>query len=292
MIRSMTGYGAAEHLGETVRVAAEVKSVNNRFLKLNLRTPDGFGAMDVEIEKLIREDISRGTINLALAVVPRGESARAPINAEILMAYVRDLEPLAKESHRQLDLAGLLELPGVVGDTRNLLTGVDGLSELVMKVVRQAVERLDAMRRTEGEATARDMEAALAGMEREVAAIAARAPALVEEYRNRLRERVQVLLQGVDLALDDPTLAREVAFYAERTDINEELARLTSHIEQFRALFSESGPAGRKLEFLTQEMGREVNTLGSKSGDSQVSRGVVDLKVAVDRLREQSANIE
>jgi uncharacterized protein (TIGR00255 family) len=123
-------------------------------------------------------------------------------------------------------------------------------------------------------------------------AITARAPTLVEEYRKRLRERIEVLLQGVELSPDDQTLTREVAFYAERTDINEELARLTSHIEQFRALLAESGPAGRKLEFLTQEMGREVNTLGSKSGDSQVSRGVVELKVAVDRLREQSANVE
>jgi uncharacterized protein (TIGR00255 family) len=288
----MTGYGAAEHVGETVRVAAEVKSINNRFVKLNLRTPDGFGAMEVEIEKLLREDITRGTINLNLAVEPRGESARAPINTEILMGYVRDLEPLAREAHRQLDLAGLLDLPGVVGGEKELLTGIEGLPELIMKVVRQAVERLDAMRRAEGEATARDMEASLAEMERQVAAITVRAPALVEEYRKRLRERIEVLLQGVELSLDDVTLTREVAFYAERTDVNEELARLASHIEQFRALLTESGPAGRKLEFLTQEMGREVNTLGSKSGDSQVSRGVVELKVAVDRLREQSANVE
>jgi uncharacterized protein (TIGR00255 family) len=288
----MTGYGAAEHLGETVRVAAEVKSINNRFLKLNLRTPEGFGAMEVEIEKLLREDITRGTINLNLSVEPRGESARAPINMEILMAYVRDLEPLAKQARRQLDLAGLLDLPGVVGGEKELLTGIEGLPELVMKVVRQAVERLDAMRRTEGEATARDMESALAEMERQVAAITVRAPTLVEEYRKRLRERIEVLLQGVELSPDDQTLTREVTFYAERTDVNEELARLSSHIEQFRALLAESGPAGRKLEFLTQEMGREVNTLGSKSGDSQVSRGVVELKVAVDRLREQSANVE
>jgi uncharacterized protein (TIGR00255 family) len=296
MIRSMTGYGAAEHLGEKVRIAVEVKTLNNRFLKLNLRAPEGFGPIELEIERLVREHMTRGTVNLNLVVEPRGEAARAPINLDVLMAYARDLEPLQREfavtTDGKLDLGWLLELPGVVGSGEQLLTGIDGLPQMVLRVVREALERLDAMRAAEGEATARDMEAALGEIERHIAAIEARSPALIEEFRDRLRQRVALLLQGAEVPLDDPTLAREVAFYADRSDINEELKRLASHADQFRALISESGPGGRKLEFLTQEMHREINTLGSKSSDSQVSRDVVEIKVRVDRLREQAQNVE
>jgi uncharacterized protein (TIGR00255 family) len=148
------------------------------------------------------------------------------------------------------------------------------------------------MRRTEGQATAADMAAALDDMERRLAAIAVRAPAVVDEYRMRLRDRVKMLLEGSDLPLDDQTLVREVAFFAERSDINEELARFKSHVDQYRERLGEPGPAGRKLEFLTQEMYREINTIGSKSGDSEISRHVVEIKVGVDRLREQSQNVE
>jgi uncharacterized protein (TIGR00255 family) len=129
-------------------------------------------------------------------------------------------------------------------------------------------------------------------MEKWLAAIDARVPAVIEEYRERLRERVTALLEGVEIALDDQVLAREVAFAAERSDINEEIARLRSHVGQFRELLVESGPGGRKLEFITQEMYREVNTMGAKSNDSEISRLVVSVKVGVDRLREQSQNVE
>jgi uncharacterized protein (TIGR00255 family) len=136
------------------------------------------------------------------------------------------------------------------------------------------------------------MRATLDEMEKWLAAIDARVPAVIEEYRERLRERVTALLEGVEIALDDQVLAREVAFAAERSDINEEIARLRSHVGQFRELLVESGPGGRKLEFITQEMYREVNTMGAKSNDSEISRLVVSVKVGVDRLREQSQNVE
>jgi len=292
MIRSMTGFGAAEYLDDRVRVAVEVKAVNNRFVKLNLRTPEGLGAIEVDIDRLVRQHITRGTVNLTLAVSPRGAAARAPINTDVLMAYRDDLAAAGQRMGAAADLGALLALPGVVGDEKVVLTGITGLADRIRQVVAEALERLDAMRSAEGAATAADMEASLADIARRLKTIAARGPQVVAEYRDRLRERVQALLDGTELPVDDASLAREVAFYAERSDINEEAARLASHAEQFRALLGESGPGGRKLEFLAQEMHREVNTLGSKSNDADLAREVVEIKVDVDRLREQSQNVE
>jgi uncharacterized protein (TIGR00255 family) len=254
--------------------------------------------VEAVIEKLLRETITRGTVMVNLVAEPRAAAARVPINKDLLEAYLKDLEGLrggrtkSHDNYYDALLGFVLNLPGVVGGEEALLTGVDDLPARIEAVVKDAIGRLNAMRDVEGQATVADMRAALDDMERRIAAIQARVPAVINEYQGRLMERVQTLLKGVEIALDDQTLAREVAFAAERSDINEELSRLTSHISQYRELLGDSGPAGRKLEFLTQEMYREVNTIGSKSADSEISRQVVDIKVGVDRLREQSQNVE
>jgi uncharacterized protein (TIGR00255 family) len=298
MIRSMTGYGAAERVDPDVRIAVEIRTVNNRFFKASLHLPEGLGAVEVAIDKILRATITRGTVNLTLGVEPRGAAARVPINKDILQAYLKDLEGFAggrsgKNDDYSSGLLGfVLGLPGVVGGQDVLLTGIDNLPARIEAVVQEGVARLNAMRDAEGQTTATDMRATLDEMEKWLAAIDARVPAVIEEYRERLRERVTALLEGVEIALDDQVLAREVAFAAERSDINEEIARLRSHVGQFRELLVESGPGGRKLEFITQEMYREVNTMGAKSNDSEISRLVVSVKVGVDRLREQSQNVE
>ena len=298
MIRSMTGYGAADRADQEVRIAVEMRTVNNRFFKGVQHLPEGLGAIEVTIDKILRETITRGTISLGLTVEPRGGAARVPINKDILEAYLKDLEGfMGGWTHKSTNysdalLGLLLGLPGVVGSETVLLTGIENLPGRIEAVVREAVGRLNAMRDTEGQSTADDMRATLTEMERLLTAVEARVPFVVNEYRDRLRQRVTDLLEGVEVTLDDQTLAREVAFAAERSDINEEIARLKSHVDQYRELLVESGPAGRKLEFLTQEMYREVNTIGSKSADSEISRHVVSIKVGVDRLREQSQNVE
>jgi len=296
MIRSMTGYGAAERVTDQVRIAVEMRSVNNRFFKSNQRLPDGLGAVEVTIERLLRDRISRGTVNLNLTVEPRGAAARAPINKDLLQAYFNDVWEFGSQypgfEQKDVRVEALLALPGVVGSEQILLTGIKDLPAQIEAVVVEAVERLNAMRDVEGQATARDMAATLSEVERRIAAVEVRVPAVVAEYRTRLLERVQAMLQGIEVTPDDQTLVREVAFFAERSDINEELSRLSSHVSQFRDLLAESGMAGRKLEFVTQEMYREVNTIGSKASDAEISREVVEIKVGVDRLREQSQNIE
>jgi uncharacterized protein (TIGR00255 family) len=294
MIRSMTGYGAAERVDPDVRIAVELRTVNNRFFKASLHLPEGLGAVEVAIDRILRATITRGTVNLTLGVEPRGGAARVPINKDILEAYLKDLGGCARgwRGYSSGLLGFVLGLPGVIGGQDVLLTGVDNLPARIEAVVQEGVARLNAMRDAEGQTTAADMRATLEEMEKWLAAVDARVPAVIEEYRQRLRERVTALLEGVEIALDDQVLAREVAFAAERSDINEEIARLRSHVSQFRELLVESGPGGRKLEFITQEMYREVNTMGAKSNDSEISRLVVAIKVGVDRLREQSQNVE
>ncbi len=288
MIRSMTGYGAAARETDQVRVAVEIRTINNRFFKVIQRLPDGLGAVEVPIERLLRRAIGRGTVNIGVVVEPRGPAARVPINTDILAAYKQDL---ARVTDNLSDDA-LLALPGVLGGEGVLLTGIEGLQEQIEAVVAEALDGLNRMRDAEGEATAGDMAATVDEMERQIEAVRKRAPAVIEDYRARLQERVGAMIDAADVTVDDQSLIREVAFFAERSDINEELARLTSHVEQFRELLADDGPLGRKLEFLAQEMGREVNTIGAKANDPEISRAVVEIKVGVDRLREHTQNIE
>jgi uncharacterized protein (TIGR00255 family) len=288
MLRSMTGYGAAERESDQARIAVEIRTINNKFFKVTQRLPDGLGAVEVAIERLLRDTISRGTVNVGVTVEPRGPAARVPINTDVLAAYKRDLAQVTDS----LSDDALLALPGVLGSEEVLLTGIENLQREIEAAVAEALDNLNRMRDAEGEATARDMAAVLAEIEQRIAAVRQRAPAVVDDYRARLQQRVQAMLEGIEITVDDQSLIREVAFFAERSDVNEELTRLASHADQFRELLADSGPAGRKLEFLTQEMYREVNTIGSKANDPEISREVVEIKVAVDRLREHTRNIE
>jgi len=288
MIRSMTGYGTAERTTDEARIIVEVRSVNNRYFKVNLRLPEGLGGLEPRIERLLREAVSRGTVTVNVTVEPRGPAARVPVNTDLLEAYRRDLETTAPGVTDD----ALLALPGVVGEEEGRLTGIGNLPEAIEAAVREAMEELNRMRDAEGRATADDLAAALDEIERLASAVAERAPQVIEQYRDRLRERVQSLLEGVEIAPDEEALAKEVAFFAERADVNEELARLASHVQQFRELFEATEPVGRRAEFIAQEMYREVNTIGSKAGDADVAREAVDIKVCVDRLREQAQNIE
>ncbi len=288
MLRSMTGYGAAERESDQARIAVEIRTINNKFFKVIQRLPDGLGAAEVAIERLLRDTISRGTVNVGVTVEPRGPAARVPINTDVLAAYKRDLAQVTDS----LSDDALLALPGVLGSEEVLLTGIENLQEEIEAAVAEALDNLNRMRDAEGEATARDMAAVLVEIEQRIAAVRKRAPAVVDDYRARLQQRIQAMLEGIEITVDDQSLIREVAFFAERSDVNEELTRLASHADQFRELLADAGPAGRKLEFLAQEMYREVNTIGSKANDPEISREVVEIKVAVDRLREHTRNIE
>ncbi len=293
MIRSMTGYGRAEHEDGTVRIAVEVRTVNNRGLKISPRLPEGFLGAEIPIEKLVREHLTRGTVLLAVDLELRGEAARAPVDADVLAAYWKALAGAARDlGAPPPSIEGLVALPGVVDEAARPGADPEALQARVLATVGEALERLDAMRAAEGQATAEDMRAALAELSAGLATVQQRVPAVVEEYAKRLKERAETLMEGAELAADHQTLVREVAFFAERSDTSEECARLASHLAQFRELLASPGPAGRKFEFLAQEMYREVNTIGSKANDPDIGRAVVDMKLRVDRLREQAQNVE
>jgi uncharacterized protein (TIGR00255 family) len=293
MLKSMTGFGAASGEVEGVHYAVEVKSVNNRYLKVVLRLPDSLSALEGDIEKQMRQCIGRGSVTLSVRMKLADEQAAYRVNDAVLQSYLEQIRLAETESNPmlRLDLGAVLQLPGVcepppleelAAQTR------DGLLDLVV----QALDALVAMRVRDGQGTEKDLLAQCETIDRELQDIGSRAGEVVELYHERLRERVEELTRNAKINIDEETLAREVAIFAERSDINEEISRLTAHVEQFREACQDGEQIGRKLDFIAQEMLREANTIASKASDAGIARSVVDIKTAIDRIKEQAANVE
>lgn len=294
MLLSMTGFGEARSQREGLAVAVEVRTVNSRFFKLSVRTGDGYGALEPRVEAVVRKRIRRGTVQVGVRV----DRVRSPedyrINAQVLDGYRRQLESLC----RQWDLPGatplnsLLLLPGVVNEGPGDPEPADADWPLIAETLEAAMENLGQMRTEEGRTMAGDLKAncraAAASLER----IRRRAPEVVDAYRVRLEDRLKRTLAQYDVALDAADLIREVSLFAERGDISEEIVRLQSHFDQFDATMDLPESSGRKLEFLTQEMLRETNTIGSKANDVEIAREVIEIKAALERIREMVQNIE
>src|SRR5262249_22539417 len=211
-------------------------------------------------------------------------------------SYVAQLRGLAGELGLRDGGEGLLTqalaLPGVVAEAASLPLKMEGEWPLIERVLEEAVGRLNAMRQEEGRAMAQELLGLLEQMAAHLARIRELAPGVAETFRDRLLERVRSLLAELDVQIDRSDLIKEVSIFAERSDITEEVVRLASHLDQFRDVINEPESAGRKLEFLTQEMFREANTIGSKAGDVEISRHVVEIKAALERIRELVQNIE
>lgn len=294
----MTGFGRGEAAVPGGRLVVEVRSVNHRFCEVVLRLPTRYAPLETRVRRLVTDRIARGRVDLTLTVQPEEHAPKGPAVDWTLAEGFRD---------RLAELKARLGLPGEV-DVALLAAqrGIFGAEEPepeptwepVAEAVEQALAALTAMRAEEGRALQADFEARLGRMGALVEAVAARAPLVPEEYRERLAARVRALLAdgGVfpagPVQLDPGRLEQEVAFLAERADVTEELTRLRSHLAQIAALVAADGPVGRKLEFLLQEVHREVNTMGSKSADLTITRAVLDLKAELEKLREQVANIE
>jgi uncharacterized protein (TIGR00255 family) len=291
----MTGFGDARWQGQALTLGVELRSVNNRFLKVSVKSPDAYQFLEADIERTIRETLKRGTVHVQLWVQREPRPEDYQINAVALRTYLRQLEAIAAEWNKpvQLDLASLLAVPGVVAEGESLARHdlADDWAR-VEPVLREALKKLQAMRAEEGQKMARELSDQAQLIARELAKVQARAPEVVTEYRKRLQEKLQLLLSGQGLSLDPATLVREVAIFADRSDINEEIVRLESHLEQFHAFLNEPDSAGRKFEFLIQEMNREINTIGSKANDVAIARNVVEMKGALERMREMIQNVE
>lgn len=298
MIRSMTGFGDASEQVDGIHYSLELRSLNNRYFKATIRLPEPVAGLEAELEAALRKKLHRGSITLNASMAHGDTHTTHRINEAALTAYLRQLQNIQQQmsNHGQspmLDLATLLALPGVMelSDSGELLRKT---RPVFLKLLDRAIEKLLVMRVTEGQTLADDLRKQAAMIHSKLVEVSTRAPRVVEEYHQRLRSRVEELLRRSELAVNQVDLVREVAVFAERADITEELSRLAAHLAQMEAALAtaEGEPAGRMLEFLGQEMLREANTIGSKSNDATIARDVVDIKTAIDRIKEQAANIE
>ena len=293
MIRSMTGFGEAQLEADGWVYHLEIRSFNQRYLKASIHLPDDFGLLESDVEHLLRQHLTRGSVAVRLHVRDLTASAAQELNAAAIRRYVAQLrEADAGDASVTIDLATLAALPGVCQPRELTEQQREQNWALIRKLTEEALERLIAMRSVEGQALAADLQTHCERIAAHLQEIRARAPQVVEEYRERLGARVRELLSGSNVQLTETDLLREVAIYAERSDISEELSRLGAHLQQFAAVSAGQESAGRKLEFIAQEMLREANTIGSKAGDEQIARDTIDVKSAIDRIKEQVQNVE
>jgi uncharacterized protein (TIGR00255 family) len=296
VLLSMTGYGEARHQSDSLTLAIELRALNNRYLKVSLRAPDPYHLLEPEFEKVIRRVVRRGTLQVHL----RFEKTAAPqdyrINATALRSYLTQLRALGPElglgEGGDRLLAQVLALPGVVPEPGGLAYRLHEDWPFMERVLQEALARLQAMRQEEGRAMAQEMLGYRDAIARHLDRIRARIPHVAASYRDRLLERVRTLLGELDVQLDRDDLIKEVSIFSERSDIAEEVVRLSSHLDQFQDMMAEQESAGRKLEFLTQEMFREANTIGSKASDVEISREVVEIKGILEKIRELVQNVE
>jgi uncharacterized protein (TIGR00255 family) len=298
MIRSMTGYSRVKAEEGDFAFSVGVKSVNHRFLDLQVRLSAGLEPFEPVVRSLVKDHISRGHVEVQVTL-ERAGSATLQLDRKLLDAYVATLQELRQEFGfaSEPDLVALLRIPGMVTAGNGELSDQESerLREVLERFARQALERLNEMRAREGEALERDIRARL----ERLAALAASVSQLAEDvpalYRRRLEKRLQEMLGGAEL--DGVRLAQEVAFLASRSDITEELTRFRSHLDQAQHLLEEGSEVGKKLDFLLQEMNREANTLLAKTTDVadvglEISRQAVEMKAEIEKLREQAQNIE
>ncbi|MEM6459242.1 MAG: YicC/YloC family endoribonuclease [Planctomycetota bacterium] len=298
MIRSMTGYGSASAERRGVHFLVELRSLNNRYFKAATRLPEQLAGLEGLLESTLRKRVSRGSFALTVKLRVSDHAATSSINDAALLTYLDHLETVRDkvgDEAVQIDLTQLLNLPGVLEPN----TDDDALLSLAKAelpaLLGEATDRLLEMRQTEGRALADDLLTQRDAIREQAALVAERAPVVLDEYHSKLAARVGELTAKAKLKVDENDLIREVAVYADRADISEELARLSEHLNQLGEIIAAGDggePAGRTLDFIAQEMLREANTLGSKSNDTQISKAVVEIKSRIDRIKEQVQNVE
>ena len=296
MLQSMTGFGEARSQQDGLAVTVEIRTVNNRFFKLTVRTSEGYASLEPLAERRVRAAVRRGTVQVNVRVDRRRSPDDYRIDVEVLDRYRRQLGELMRawnvNKNDDPSLEALLPLPGVVDDASGEAVDATADWPLIEQTLQTAMENLGRMRVEEGRAMAADLTSNCQTVAANLDRIERRAPRVVEEYRNRLFDRLKRTLAELDVVLDPAEVIKEVSLFADRSDISEEIIRLRSHLEQFQATMELPESAGRKLDFLTQEMFRETNTIGAKANDVEIARHVIEIKTAVERVREMIQNIE
>lgn len=288
----MTGHGQAAMRHGDFAIDVEIRTVNNRYLKVVSKISDFASALEPQLESIVRDFLKRGSVTVSVRVSQAGRSNASSINQKTLEDYLTQSKSIADRLgiEFQYGLGQLLLLPGVLESTRQL--DDDRLLEVVRTTIQSALEDLQSMRSREGEAMRTQFVETLSQIAANKSLIALRSPEVVAEYRTKLDQKIRNGLAIVGHDVNEIDLLREVLIYADRCDISEEITRLASHLSQFHAALSNPESQGRRLEFLIQELSRETNTIGSKANDSQVSQLVVSIKTAIEQMRELIQNVE
>jgi uncharacterized protein (TIGR00255 family) len=294
VLASMTGFGEARRQTAGLTALVEVRTINNRHFKLSFRATDGYGGLEPDVEAVVRDIVRRGTVQVNLRIDRQASPDDYRIDFGVLESYRTQLDGYLQRysASNKVSLETLLQLPGVVDPTAR--AGIDPREDwaVIEDVLREALAAVVKMRADEGAALLADLAANGRAVEQFLDKVAERAPAVSGAYQERLAQRVQKALAELNVTLQPADLIREVSLFVDRSDVSEEIVRLRSHLQQFNEALNLPESAGRKLEFIVQEMGREVNTIGSKANDAEISRHVVEMKSALERIREQIQNVE
>lgn len=291
MISSLTGFGRASFTDEAGRISVELKSVNNRFLQLDLHLPYGFNWADGLIRQQLGNRISRGKVYLHLEAVDYNPTQDVIINRPLLKKLVDLSGEIAREAGRELPTAldGLLSLPGVMKVDGKVIDN-DQMWERIKPVLEEAVAAFVSARQREGENLAQDLKERSDALKRSLCLIEEKIPEIREQFAARFTERITELANKA--GVDESRLNTEIAIWTDRSDVSEEITRLRSHLKEFDNILDSDKPIGRRLDFLVQEINREANTLGSKTSDVNVTQIVIDIKCEIEKIREQAQNIE
>lgn len=291
-MRSMTGYGKAEYKDGVIALTVEAKSVNNRFLDFNPKYPRIFTALDDVIRRTVSNKVKRGKLDLFINFEKQGENAVSlKVDSDLAKAYILAAKEISKKTGVKNDykVTSLMKLPDIVKQQQDDLD-LEAFTPILISTIESALDNLNSMRDYEGEKLKGDLLLRVSTIETLVGEIKKHAPKVAEEYRVKLIERVKEALQGVQV--DENRLLQEVAIFADKSNIDEELTRLNSHVSQFRKICESEGEIGKKLDFLVQEFNREANTVCSKSNDINITDNALALKCEIEKVREQIQNIE
>ncbi len=295
MIRSMTGFGVASARVDGTHYALEIRSLNNRYFKAQVRLPEELQGLEPELEAALTKRINRGSVVVAVRFSDCSAGAAARVNTDAIQSYLDQIFAVEGLDHNsaRIDIGALLALPGVMlGDTGE--ERHDRARDVLFNLLGDACGKLVAMREREGVTLHAELHRHCQAIADHLLVVAERVPEIIELYQEKLRQRMELLLAKSGAAVRDEDLLREVAVFAERSDVAEEVARLQGHLAQFGEIIDAEGnePSGRTLDFIAQEMLREANTIGSKCLEVEVSKRIVEIKGAIDRIKEQVQNVE
>ncbi|BAB06233.1 YicC family protein [Halalkalibacterium halodurans] len=294
MIASMTGYGFASIEGDAFKATVELRSVNHRFFEWNCRLPRPLSFLEEELKKIAKNAVQRGKLDVFIKIEGEALTKR---ELEVDWDLLKQYEAASRKIAQTINQEHVLDIPSLLFSDQLVQVNEAGeVDEELIQVIKQAMEKavhdLRHMRMEEGSHLKQDLDVRLNIMSELVEQIDTYSPEVVDHYRDKLRKRVNEFLSGFESQLDESRLLAEVALFAEKSDISEELTRLRSHIEQFANILSGGGVVGRKLDFLVQEMNREANTIGSKANHLAIRRHVVEMKSEIEKMKEQVQNIE